>query len=701
MTKKILLFCVAFILFTGRIFGNIDGSELSAVTDSYIPGETNTFIFRCDVVSPDAEWMHTVKVQYNPNMIVTAGFDSKGNQGNLIFIGYTGDGALSIWESDNGPDFGAISDKNSAFFSNTVFVTSAVTGDIVLTYYLLGDNYGIAPHSLTNTITLKQYKPSTIDSAALVSPSTINIDSYNFTPEITACLFIDGKTGTSGPAPEITAEIGVGVSGTTPDNSWEWQSTVYVGTDGTNDIFRTNLFVTVAGNQDYAVRFKQADEEWLVCDLDGGTNGYSPAQAGQMTANFLASVGDLQHEQTLQSSWVGTVVSFTNGAGENIIVADDVIFQVDTVVQTIRWKGMYRNDHKRDGIEDGFLFQIWEDDAGKPGTLFYSCFQPGYACEKVVNDLLFYQMILTNDLNLSGDTKYWWGIQMHTPGTAWWDISDTSDTPIGSLPMVKSTYFFVDDSWHADQVTFDLGVEFYGGFESDVYIKPQVQSGKGMVGSNVVYNLSILNKTGSDETFYLSDNSPWTATFPPNTGVIPNGASNNVSIVIDIPFDAANGTVVTSVITVAGSSKTNSAMLITEARWEYNVFSETFDAWPPEGWTNYFLADSTNGWEDWGAGNPPRCIRHPTIETLSSNWFVSPAINLQNISIAEKLQLTYDESMWGTSDYTYSSVMISSGDRNPANGDYVQLYEMIPIDQGYFWETIKMDILKYLGSNPV
>jgi len=163
----VIISLIVTIFISGNIFADISGSSLIAES-SYLPGETNTIGFRCDWVTSDDEWAYTIAVHYKSNMFVTAGYKGYGNQykietkGEFSFSNAFGEAVLARWDSDENiyTNYGGISNGKSGYFTNDVYISPALTGDIVLTYFLIGDGWNGDPDYLTNTLILKEWFPS-------------------------------------------------------------------------------------------------------------------------------------------------------------------------------------------------------------------------------------------------------------------------------------------------------------------------------------------------------------------------------------------------------------------------------------------------------------------------------------------------------------------------------------------------------------
>ncbi len=106
-------------------------------------------------------------------------------------------------------------------------------------------------------------------------------------------VYINGVTVGAGQGPGVTAQVGYGPPGTDPasSGSWNWVDASYnVDVDGVtpgdraNDEYMGTLTVAAAGTYDMAYRFsRDGGTTWTYCDRDGSPNGYSPAQAAQLT----------------------------------------------------------------------------------------------------------------------------------------------------------------------------------------------------------------------------------------------------------------------------------------------------------------------------------------------------------------------------------------------------------------------------------
>ncbi len=130
----------------------------------------------------------------------------------------------------------------------------------------------------------------TIDWANIQWPPTLThtISAVNRTDNVYGQVWIDGVTNQPGQTPTLRAQLGWGTHGSNPDGnaSWQWVDATFNTDAGSNDEFVASLLPDQVGSFDYAYRYTTTDgDSWVYADLDGTTNGYDPAQAGQLTVN--------------------------------------------------------------------------------------------------------------------------------------------------------------------------------------------------------------------------------------------------------------------------------------------------------------------------------------------------------------------------------------------------------------------------------
>ncbi len=306
-----------------------------------------------------------------------------------------------------------------------------------------------------------------VDDASIVSPKSLSIVSYQSIPVVTGKIHIAGRTGISGPASQITAQFGYGIRNSIPftNPDWTWEDAAYSYSDNTHDFFISSPdSLSIAGDFDYAFRFKNGDSSWVYADTDGSSNGYIISKAGKMTINMIPKIGELVKNQSLPES-----ILYANASIDNLIydytVADDFLFTVDTKVNSFLWNAIYWGDG-RTGSETGILFKIYANNSSggdHPGAELYSEIIPGYSCEKFVkNDDDFginiykYQINPVVPFDANKNTKYWFSVQMEIPkSNGFWGQLSTPD-PISGQNAAQQDL----TTW--ELLNFDIGFELYG-----------------------------------------------------------------------------------------------------------------------------------------------------------------------------------------------------------------------------------------------
>ena len=306
-----------------------------------------------------------------------------------------------------------------------------------------------------------------VDNASIVSPTSFTMGSYQSTPAVTGSIFIAGNTGTSGPAAQVTAQFGYGFQNSNPLNNqdWIWVDAVYSFSDDTRDFFVSlPAFLTIAGELDYAFRFKNGESVWIYADINGSSNGYSKAAAGKMTVNMFAPKGELIKEQTLPDEII-SAYSSVDSPTHNYTVADDFEFPVDTELNSIRWEAIYWGTG-RSGNETGIIVKIYANNSSggdHPGAELYSELVPGYSCEQFIKEdvgfginIFKYHIDLATPFTASQNTKYWFSVQMKTPiSNEFWGQLTTPDSISGqnAAQLDGSAWGLLGE---------DIGFEFYG-----------------------------------------------------------------------------------------------------------------------------------------------------------------------------------------------------------------------------------------------
>ena len=280
-----------------------------------------------------------------------------------------------------------------------------------------------------------------------------------------------------------------------------------------------------------------------------------------------------------------------------------------------------------------------------------------------------------------------------------------------TLPNPGATYYIAFEglsSWGYGVCIDDVEVT---GTNLPAYIEvtPPEQGQAGAPGEVLTYQLNVRNKTGGDDTINLSYLTNWPASGPSSTGVLPDDSSTNITVTVDIPTGAFNGQVQTTTVdavSVGTPSATDSAILISTCQWypfDAKIYCDDFNSgWNNSGWTNYTLGDPA-GWiiASPGSDGTGKCAFHndDNVATGCVDWLVSPAIDLSSTTDYSELLFTFDNLIVFPGYYDYSGVMISTGHRDPASNDYVELLNVGSTDTT--WTPRTIDISPYAGSNPV
>jgi hypothetical protein len=137
------------------------------------------------------------------------------------------------------------------------------------------------------------------------------ISAVDRTDNVYGQVWIDGVTSQPGPTPSLIAQLGFGPDGSDPagNAAWQWVDASFNTDAGNNDEFVASLLPETTGTFDYAYRYSvTGGRDWVYADLDGIGNGYSPAQAGDLT---VTASGDT----TAPATPTGLAVASASPAG--------------------------------------------------------------------------------------------------------------------------------------------------------------------------------------------------------------------------------------------------------------------------------------------------------------------------------------------------------------------------------------------------
>lgn len=92
-------------------------------------------------------------------------------------------------------------------------------------------------------------------------------------------VWIDGVTSLPGATPDLSAQLGFGPVGSTPDGSWLWVDATFNLDAGNNDEFYVALeYYIETGDYDYVYRYSYLGGDWYYADTAGPYSG-SPGTA--------------------------------------------------------------------------------------------------------------------------------------------------------------------------------------------------------------------------------------------------------------------------------------------------------------------------------------------------------------------------------------------------------------------------------------
>ncbi len=322
-----------------------------------------------------------------------------------------------------------------------------------------------------------------INNAMLAGPAAApTITSYGTPVAITGGMYYAGETGTNGPAPMTTAQLGFGPQGIAPnDADWTWFPATYLGANGDYDMFTAAPQLTIAGPLNYCYRFQRGAAAWVYADLDGSSNGFDLANAGTITVNMLAPQGALLRSQTIGLDWVFGPSSYANPSNvppQYFEAADDISLPYDALVKSVRMGGLYWNAGRL-GLEQGFWLRIYGNAVTNPGSMLYEQYVPGYACEQLIgvdgfslNDYLYHVNLSTPFLATAGNT-YWIALQQETRNGTYWSLLDSPDAVRGYDACQRDTAMI----WSpVGGGTYDLGMEVYGDVTNAGYVAGTVRN---------------------------------------------------------------------------------------------------------------------------------------------------------------------------------------------------------------------------------
>ncbi len=331
----------------------------------------------------------------------------------------------------------------------------------------------------------------------------------------------------------------------------------------------------------------------------------------------------------------------------------------------------------------------------------------GYASLKV-------QCAWTEDNEYSGNPDFV-TVEWSTNGTAWFSFTNyyrynaagdawspkTVDLPAGALnqPNVMLAFRFnsrYGNDCHLDDVQ-------VSDMAPNVYVLPATQNRQGLPGDVLPYLVTVTNQTAVTTAFNLFyRNANWSESGPAFTPLLASGAATSFVVNAVVPLAAMPGAVNAAIVVAIQAGYSNSASLVSQCTWTKTIMDEPFTTYAStNGWASYFLASPQLGWF-WstGSGNPPPSLRHGdvTVTGIVSNWIVTPAIALPNVNqIPFSCEFICFVSAPRT--YYYSAAFISTGSRNPADGQYVEIARASGLPS--YLNPVTADLSQYRGNTSV
>ena len=164
---------------TGR---DLTGSYIQCSTETFYPGETVDWIFTVYNQSPDNEWVTDVYIDFPTGVYANSATDFIGGSGgDMLYDGTTGEGVEINWHGETYHGYGVLHQGESALAEIDVTISSEFSGNINLTYQIVGDEFGEEPHTVSGIMSLS-YPLSWISlntsSGTLVSGASEEIEIY-------------------------------------------------------------------------------------------------------------------------------------------------------------------------------------------------------------------------------------------------------------------------------------------------------------------------------------------------------------------------------------------------------------------------------------------------------------------------------------------------------------------------------------------
>lgn len=142
--------------------------------------------------------------------------------------------------------------------------------------------------------------------------------------------------------------------------------------------------------------------------------------------------------------------------------------------------------------------------------------------------------------------------------------------------------------------------------------------------------------------------------------------------------------------------------MLPEGRSEY-PFTEDFEGqdFPPAGWSLYSLLNNSQNWDQhpWlnhTPGGAHSAFHDYSSEFMMDNWLVTPQISMPTEGYYYLTFWSWLANNWA---YKKSSVLVSTGSSNPADGDYVEVWALTETNNAWAWYQQFINLQAYAGQN--
>ncbi len=128
----------------------------------------------------------------------------------------------------------------------------------------------------------------------------------------TALVTVPTLTEATGQGAPLTVQVGSGPLGSAPSTWTSWSTAAYVDDASAADRYAGTLTAPgTAGSSSVAFRVQVGTRPYVYCDLDGSMNGFSSAQAAQLTAASAF----------ISSCTLNTPSAFSIGSGDRLVIS--------------------------------------------------------------------------------------------------------------------------------------------------------------------------------------------------------------------------------------------------------------------------------------------------------------------------------------------------------------------------------------------